>query len=139
MSENRGRKKEAEAVVKQKWVQTFYEIPSKPELGYKSVWTFDLDKNKNGAWKVEHTPAKDDKHPKVKVNKNQTYGGVPVGIAFKTSKNSNAKTKVKVWNNTNIDYIMTADKLPGIPDRAVILELGTGEGFCAGLRVKYNS
>jgi len=139
MSENRGRKKEAEAVIKQMWVQTHYEYPAKPELGYKSVWTFDLDKNKNGAWKVETTEAKDDIHPKVKVNKNQTYGGVPVGIAFKTSKNSNAKTKVKVWNNTNIDYIITQTKLPGIPDKAVILELGTGEGFCARLRVKYNS
>jgi len=139
MSEHRGRPTESEAVVKQKWTQTFYEIPAKPELGYKSVWHFDMDKNKNGAWKVDHTPSKDEKIPKVKVSKTQTYGGVPVGIAFKTSKNSNAQTKVKVWNNTNIDYIITQDKIPGIPDRAVILELGTGEGFCARLRVKYNS
>ena len=31
------------------------------------------------------------------------------------------KLKLKVWNNTNIDYIITQDKLPGVPDKAVIL------------------
>ena len=135
---SRGRPTESEAVVKQKWVQTFYEIPSKPELGYKSVWHFDLDKNKNGAWKVEHTPAKEEKHPKVVINKNQTYGGVPVGMVFKTSKNTNAKTKLKVWNNTNIDYIITQTKLPGVPDKAVILELGVGKALIESWKSKYS-
>jgi hypothetical protein len=33
-------------------------IPSKPELGWKSVWHFDRNKSSNGAYKVEHTPLK---------------------------------------------------------------------------------
>jgi len=70
-----------------------------------------------------------DNHQNVKVIKNQSYGGMPVVMVFKTSNRSNAKTKMKIWNNTNIDYIMTADKLPGIPDNAEILELGVGESF----------
>ena len=34
---------------------------------------------------------------------------------------------MKVWKYMNIDYIITQDKLPGVPDKAVILELGVGE------------
>ena len=45
---SRGRPTESEAVVKQQWVSTHYEYPAKPELGYKSVWHFDMSKSKNG-------------------------------------------------------------------------------------------
>jgi len=135
---SRGRPTESEAVVRTKYVQTCYEYPSKPELGYKSVHYFDLDKFPNGAYRVDHYPAKDEKHPKVVVNKNQTYGGMAVGMVFKTSKNTNAKTKLKVWNNTNIDYIITQDKLPGVPDKAVILELGVGKALIDSWKLKYS-
>ena len=102
--------------------------PSKPELGSISQFGILIEvKILHGCYKVEHTPAKGEKQPKIQVNKTQTYGGVPVGMVFKTSKNANAKTKIKVWNNTNIDYIITQDKLPGVPEKAVILELGVGE------------
>ena len=120
-----------------KWVMTTYQYPSKPELGDKSVWHFDRSKNPNGCYRVDHTPAKGEKQPKVKVNKTQTYGGIPVAMVFKTSKNSNAKTKMKVWRNTNIDYIISQDKLPGVPEKAVILELGVGEKIIEGYRIKY--
>ena len=63
---------------------------------------------------------------------------MPVGMVFKTSKNSNAKTKMKVWRNTNIDYIITQDKLPGVPDKAVILELGVGENNIKNWKSKYS-
>ena len=81
-----------------KWVITSYEYPTKPELGDKSVWHFDRSKNPNGCFRVDHTPTKGEKLPKVQVNKTQTYGGIPVAIVFKTSKNSNAKTKMKQVN-----------------------------------------
>jgi len=58
-------------------------------------------------------------------------------MVFKTSNRSNAKTKIKVWNNTNIDYINTAHKLPGVPDKAVILELGVGKGIIEKYKRKY--
>ena len=120
-----------------KWVITSYETPTKPELGSKSVWHFDRSKNDKGCYKVEHTPAKGETHPKVKVNKTQSYG-FPVGMVFKTSKNANAKTKLKVWNNTNIDYIITQEKLPGVPEKAVILELGVGEELIKTWKSKYS-
>jgi hypothetical protein len=132
----KGRIKENDTVL-DNWVITSYEYPNKPELGYKSVWHFDRSKNPNGCYRVDHTPAKGETHPKVKVNKTQSYG-FPVGMVFKTSKNANAKTKLKVWNNTNIDYIITQEKLPGVPEKAVILELGVGEELIKTWKSKYS-
>ena len=59
-------------------------------------------------------------------------------MVFKTSKNANAKTKIKIWRNTNIDYIITQDKLPGVPEKAVILELGIGENNIKNWKSKYS-
>ena len=53
---SRGRPTEQPAVVKQKRVETYYEVPSKPELGWKSVWYHDRSKSTAGPWKTEHTP-----------------------------------------------------------------------------------
>lgn len=54
----------------------------------------------------------------------------PVVVKFKTSNRSNAKTKVKVINNRNIDEVLDVKtKIPGIPENAVILEIGLGKGF----------
>jgi len=120
-----------------KWTMTCYETPTKPELGYKSVWHFDRNKNPNGCWRVDHTPAKGEKPLKIKVNKQQSYGTGPIVMVFKTSNRANAKTKMKVWNSMNIDYIITQDKISGVPPKAEILELGVGEGLIEKYRVKY--
>ena len=121
-----------------KWVMTTYQYPSKPELGDKSVWHFDRSKNPNGCYRVDYTPAKGEKLPIVKPQKGKAYNKQPVVMVFKTSKNSNAKTKIKIWKNENIDYIITQDKLPGVPNKAVILELGVGEGFIETWKSKYS-
>jgi hypothetical protein len=76
--------------------------------------------------------------PSPKINKNQKYVDAPVVMVFKSSNRSNAKTKIKVWRNTNIDYILRADKLPGVPKKAVILEVGIGEVFIEKYKDKYN-
>ena len=135
---SRGRPSETEAVVKEKYTLEFFEVPSKPELGWKSVWHFDRNKTSFGAWKVEHTPPKGWKAPKIKADKGKAYAKQPVVMVFKTSNRSNAKTKMKVWANENIDYIITADKLPGIPDAAEVLELAVGESFIKKYKLKYN-
>lgn len=135
---SRGRPSESESTVWEKYTQTCYQYPNKPDLGYKSVYHFDRSKNPNGAWKTEHTPAKGEVHPKVKVQKGKAYNGQPVVMVFKTSKNSNAQTKMKVWQSESIDYIATADKLPGVPDKAIILELAVGESFIERYKTKYD-
>jgi len=54
----------------------------------------------------------------------------PVVVKFKTSNRSNAKTKVKVINNKNVDEVLDVKtKIPGIPENAVILEVGLGKSF----------
>ena len=135
---SRGRPAEAPAIVKEKYTLEYYDVPSKPELGWKSVWHFDRSKTTFGAWKVEHTPPKGFKAPKIKAEKGKAYAKQPVVMVFKTSNRSNAKTKMKIWKNENIDYILTAPKLPGVPDNAEILELGVGESFIKKYQSKYN-
>jgi hypothetical protein len=51
-----------------------------------------------------------------------------VTIVFKTSNRSNAKTKMKTFRNKSIDDVLEK-KLPGVPDNAVIVEIGLGELF----------
>jgi hypothetical protein len=134
----RGRPVENPIEIKQKWVETYYEVPSKPELGWSSKWYYDKSKTQFGPYKVEHTPPKGWKAPKFKPQKGKAYNKQPVVMVFKSSNRSNAKTKMKVWKNENIDYIVSADKLPGVPDKAEILELGVGESFIKKWQSKYN-
>ena len=58
-------------------------------------------------------------------------------IVFKTSNRSNARTKMKTFRNRSVDSIMSAKKLPGIPEKAIILEIGFGERFVADYKKKY--
>ena len=134
---SRGRPSESEAIPLDKWVMECYEYPNKPELGYKAIYYFDRSKNPNGCYRVDHTPAKGEIHPKIKADKGKAYNKQPVVMVFKTSNNSNARVKMKIWANENIDYIATQTKLPGVPDKAVILELGVGESFINIWKSKY--
>ena len=137
-TERRGRPAEVPAVVLEKFERTFYEVPTKPELGWKMTWYYDKSKSASGPYKTEMTYPKGYKHEKVKAEKGKAYNGQPVVMVFKTSNRSNAKTKMKVWNNENIDYIISAPTLPGVPDTAVILEIAVGESFIDTFKSKYN-
>lgn len=52
----------------------------------------------------------------------------PVTVVFKTSNRSNAQTKIKIFRNRSVDEVLTT-KLPGIPNNAVLLEVGVGSKF----------
>jgi|TARA_R110001592_G_scaffold208486_1_gene459557 hypothetical protein len=123
---------------KTKYNLEFIDYPSKPELGGRSVWHFDDKKSKNGAYKVEQFFSKDEKKEKIKIEKGKAYGKMPVVMVFKTSNRSNAKTKIKVWNNENVDYILTTPKLPGVPSNAIILDVGIGPSFIKSYAKKYD-
>jgi hypothetical protein len=137
-TERRGRPAEQPFVQPEKWTREFYEVPTKPELGYKMTYYYDVNKNANGPYKTEIVYPKSYKHDPVKVEKGKAYNKQPVVMVFKTSNRSNAKTKMKIWNNENIDYIISAKSLPGIPDTAEILELGVGESFIESYKLKYS-
>ena len=138
MAENRGRKKDIPQVVKEKWVREIYEFPSKPELGSKSTWHYDNKKTTSGPFKTEITYHKSETTGKVKVEKGKAYSKKPVVMVFKTSNRSNAKVKMKIWKNENIDYILTSDKLVGVPSNAITLELGVGTALIEKWQLKYN-
>jgi len=135
---SRGRPKEQEAIVWQNYTQEFNEVPSKPELGWKSTWYYDNSKSTNGPYKTEVIYPKGFKLEKFKPEKGKAYNKMPVVMVFKTSNRSNAKTKMKIWANENIDYISTTSKLVGVPEAAIILELGVGKSFIEKWRVKHN-
>jgi len=135
---SRGRPKEQDAIPWQVYTQEFLEVPSKPELGHRSVWHYDRSKFANGPWKAEHWEEKGFRQPKFKPEKGKAYGKQPVVMVFNTSNRSNAKTKIKVWNNENIDYIISTPKLIGVPSNAVILELGVGKRTIERYKQKYD-
>ena len=134
---SRGRPSE-QVEIKRKYELTFHEVPSKPELGETQIWYFDKDKAPNGPYKVETKYPKGSKPSKVKIEKGRKYNNMPVVMVFKTSNRSNAKIKMKVYKNTNIDYVNSAAKLPGVPEKAVILHLSLGESFIQKYKQEYN-
>ena len=117
MAENRGRP--SEQVVKlDKWVLDTED----------STWYYDKNKNKNGCWKVEQ---------KFQPGSKPTIEKMPTVVVFKTSNRSNARTKIKVINK-NVDYVISAKKLPGIPEKAEWLEIGIGRSLIEQYKKKYN-
>lgn len=106
--------------------------------GSRSIIKFDKSKSPNGPYSFEYTPPKGFRQPKFKPDKGKAYGKQPVVLVFKTSNRSNAKTKIKVFKNENIDYILTNDKLVGVPSTAEIIDIGVGESFIERYTQKYN-
>ena len=135
---SRGRPKEQEAIPWQKYTQEMLEFPSKPELGSRSVWHFDRSKFDRGPYKTEYFPAKGERQLKFKPEKGKAYGKQPVVLVFKTSNRSNAKIKMKIWKNENIDHIISQDKLTGVPSKAITLELGVGNAMIERYKQKYD-
>ena len=60
-----------------------------------------------------------------------------ISIVFKTSNRNNARVKIKTFRNKSIDDIVDAKRIIGIPDNAVILEIGMGKQLEEQYRKKY--
>ena len=60
-----------------------------------------------------------------------------ITIVFKTSNRRNARIKMKSFRNKSIDDIVDAKRIVGIPDNAVILEIGMGKQLEEQYRKKY--
>ena len=66
------------------------------------------------------------------------YPKLPIVIVFATSKNSNAKIKIKSVSNRNIDELIDLNyRIPGIPEKAIIKEVGMGSIFIERYKKKY--
>ena len=136
--ERRGRPSEKPAPIKEKWEMVVDQYPSKPELGYITTCYYDMNKSTTSPYAMKTTYPKGYKQNKFKPEKGKSYGKLPVVLVFKSSNRSNAKTKMKVFNNENIDYILSAPKLVGVPSNAIVLECGVGRSFVEKWKVKYN-
>ena len=66
----------------------------------------------------------------------KAYPNSPVVMVFKTSNRSNAKVKMKVWKNKNIDQVQE-EKLAGVPQNAEVLEIAVGIKFIEKYKTKY--
>ena len=130
--ENRGRPSEQVERL-DKWV-----LDDTDYTGARSIIKFDRSKSANGPYSFENIPPKGFRQPKFKPEKGKAYGKQPVVLVFKTSNRSNAKTKIKVFKNENIDYIISADKLVGVPTTAEIIDIGVGISFVDKYKQKYN-
>ena len=130
--ENRGRPSEQVERL-DKWV-----LDDTDYMGARSIIKFDRSKSANGPYSFENIPPKGFRQPKFKPEKGKAYGKQPVVLVFKTSNRSNAKTKIKVFKNENIDYIISADKLVGVPPTAEIIDIGVGISFVDKYKQKYN-
>ncbi len=113
-------------------------IDSTDYMGNRSIIKFDRLKSPNGPYLFENIPPKGTRTPKIKAEKGKAYGKHPVVLVFKTSNRSNAKTKIKVFKNQNIDYILSSDKLVGVPLKAEILDIGVGKSFIKKYKQKYS-
>jgi len=124
MAENRGRPSEQVEKLDQ-WVLDTEDM----------IYRYDVNKNPNGCYSVESKFKAGEKI--VSKIDQKPYGKNPVVMVFKTSNRSNARTKIKVFNK-NIDYVISAKKLPGVPEKAEIVELGVGKSFISKYKQKYN-
>ena len=64
------------------------------------------------------------------------YPKLPVVLVFKSSNRKNAKTKMKIFKNKNVD-VVNEKKMPGVPENAIVLELAVGESFIDTYKHKY--
>ena len=124
---SRGRPSGKPAIVLDKWVQD----------NENQIWHFDRSKSSNGCYKVENKFIAGEKQAKPIIDQRMYSKDMPTVIVFKTSNRSNAKTKMKVINK-NIDYVLSAKKIPGIPDIAEWLEVGIGKSFVSKYKQKYS-
>ena len=61
----RGRPSEQQPEAPRQYTRTFHDFPSKPELGGKEIWHYDLDKTDKGPYLVEFFDPKYDKAEKL--------------------------------------------------------------------------
>ena len=68
-----------------------------------------------------------------------SYQKCPITIVFATSNRSNARVKMKTVRKYTIDDLMDLNYvIPGIPEGAVIKEIGVGTIFAKRWAKKYN-
>ena len=112
--ENRGRPSEQQAEMPRQFTRTYYEFSSKPELGGKEIWHYNLDKTDKGPYLVEIFNPKYDKAEKLfnKLERLQTPQYHENGRKKRTTKVDKIKmetTKRAYWKE---HYVLFPEDKP---------------------------
>ena len=65
-----------------------------------------------------------------------TQSIAPVVVVWKASKHGRSKPKIKVFKTKHVDDILTK-KMHGIPESAIILDIGVGKSFIETYKKKH--
>ena len=65
-----------------------------------------------------------------------TQSIAPVVVVWKASKHGRSKPKIKVFKTKHVDDILTK-KMHGIPESAIILDVGVGKSFIETYKKKH--
>ena len=65
-----------------------------------------------------------------------TQSIAPVVVVWKASKHGRSKPKMKVFKTKHVDDILTK-KMHGIPESAIILDIGVGKSFIETYKKKH--
>ena len=100
--ENRGRPSEQPIEVPRQFTRVYYDCPSKPELGGKSTWHYDLDKFDKGPYLVEIYDPQYDKLEKLydkleRLNKPKYHENGRKKRTTKADKIALKNTEEKYW------------------------------------------
>ena len=65
-----------------------------------------------------------------------TQSIAPVVVVWKASKHGRSKPKMKVFKTKHVDDVLTK-KIHGIPESAIILDVGVGKSFIETYKKKH--
>lgn len=129
MKESRGRPSEnVEVKVK-------FELDTVDVRGERTVYKFDRTKHPTGTVATRIYALGQPNKPEL--NLKQKYIPTPVVVVFKSSNRKNAKTKMKIFKTRHLDDILT-NPIPGISEKAEILEIGVGAKCITRYKKEYN-
>lgn len=61
----------------------------------------------------------------------------PVVVVWKASKHGRSKPKIKVFKTKHVDDIIGGKKIHGIPEDAILLDVGVGSSFVERYKKKH--
>tara|TARA_B100000925_G_C21777111_1_gene374629 strand:+ start:308 stop:541 length:234 start_codon:yes stop_codon:yes gene_type:complete len=62
---------------------------------------------------------------------------LPVVVVWKASKHGRSKPKMKIFKTKHVDDIIGGQKVHGIPNSAIFLDIGVGTSFIKTYKKKY--
>lgn len=130
----RGRPEQETIVSPTKYSIEYIENNSSGDIIHR--WDYNLNKYNRGPVNTEVIYPKNYDFGKPKKLDNSRYINEPIVMVYKTSERSNARYKLKVWMNKNIDQILRGKGI-GVNEDMIVIELGIGNQLIEEYKQKY--